>query len=307
MSQAISRALAAVGAALLVPVASADTPSRIQPYVLAYTAAGDVAAEVAKVKAKLVAAGFEIVGDYLPYAGADVICITSPELKAAAAKDRYGAFAVAERVAVTQAGGALQVSYLNPAYVAGAYQLGGDLAEVSAKLKSALGAEKMYGTEKGRTVEELRGYHYLVGMEYLGDVYKLGSYKSHDEAVRTVEENLKKSVGGAAQVYRIDIPGKAQTVFGISRANVTDEAANERHIMAEVVDRKFDLKTTAYLPYELLVDGNSAVALHMRFRMAAWHPDLTMGTFGQLVSSPGAIEALLAKVAGGEKPRASDF
>lgn len=306
MSTIPSRPLAALAFALSATAAVADS-APIQPYVLAYTAAGEPAAEAAKLKTRLAAAGFEVVGEYAPYAGADVLCITSPELKAAAAKDKWGAFAAVERVAVTQAGTGLQVSYLNPAYMAAAYQLGGDLGDVSAKLRATLGAEKGFGTEKGRTAAELRGYHYLVGMEYLGDVYSLGRHKSHDEAVRTIEDNLRKSVDGAAQVYRVDLPGTTKTLFGVSRARVVDAAANDGHIMAEVVDRKFDVKTTAYLPYELLVDGNDVVALHMRFRMSVWHPDLTMATFGQLISSPGAIEALLAKIAGGTKARESDF
>ncbi len=289
---------------LMAPVAWAEP---IQPYVLASTADGAMAAQLDEVKGKLAAAGFELIGEFSPYGGAQVIAVTSPELLQAAAGDARGGFAAAEHVALTEAGGKIQVSYLNPAYVAAAYRLSADLSGVSAKLKDALGQVKMYGTEKGREPDDLRGFNYMLGMEHFDDFYKLGSHASYEDAVKAVEDNLAKQVGGAAKVYRIDIPGKQQTVFGISRAGVKDQAANDQHIMKDVVDEKFDIKTTAYLPYQLMVDGKDVVALHMRFRMAVWHPDLTMVTFGKLMSSPGAIEDLLRKVAGGGKDKSFNF
>ena len=52
---------------------------------------------------------------------------------------------------------------------------------------------------------------------------------------------------------------------------------------------------------KIVVSGNEVLAQHMRFRMAVWHPELTMVTFGKLMSSPGAIEEVLREVAGGKK------
>jgi len=273
----------------------------LQPYVLAYTAQGDLAAEAAKVKTKLAAAGFTVLGEYTPYPGAWVAGVTNDALKQAAARDPRGAFAAVEHVAVTQVGGTLQVSYLNPQYMAAAYQLSSDDADVLAALQKALGAQQAFGTKDGRSAAQLRDYHYMLGMEYFKDVYRLGRHASYEDAVKTVEANLRKGVGGTALVYRLDIPGRQQTLFGVSRANVPDPRANDRHIMADTVDQMFQIKTTAYLPYDMLVDGKEVVALHMRFRMAVWHPDLTMGTFGKLITSPGAIEELLTQVAGGKK------
>lgn len=295
------------GFVALMTATTAKAQTRLQPYVMAYAAGPDLGAETDKVKTKLKQAGFQVLGEYRPYSGARVICITNPTMTQTATKTPLGGFGAVEHVALTRVGGQTQVSYLNPEYMAAAYQLADDYHGVAAALTNALGAQKYFGTQSGRSVEELRDYHYMFGMEYFKDVYQLGTYRSYQDAVEAVEGNLKKRVGGASLVYRLDIPGAERTVFGISRAVVTDPRANDQHIMADTVDPNFRDKTTAYLPYEMMVDGKNVIALHMRFRMAVWHPDLTMMTFGKLISSPGAIEDLLKKIAGGYTARGSDF
>ncbi len=55
-------------------------------------------------------------------------------------------------------------------------------------------------------------------------------------------------------------------------------------------------KLTAFLPYELLVLNDKAYMLHGRFRIALSFPDLTMGTFMKIVSTPGNIEDMLESV-----------
>lgn len=294
----ISKSLAAACTLLAASVAHADN---LQPYVLAYTEAGAVETTVATVKDKLTAAGFEIVGEFSPYDGAHVVAVTGADLKSVAAKSQYGGFGAVQHVAVTQTNGQNQVSYLNLRYLAAAYRLGDSLSATAGQLESALGARQQYGTEKGRSADDLKSFHYMVGMEHFDDFYQLGQHKSYEEAVSTVEANLNKGVGGTALVYKLEVPGKKQTVFGVSRAKVGDERANDKHIMADTVDKMFEVKTTPYLPYQILVDDKDVIAMHMRFRMAVWHPDLTMVTFGKLMSSPGAIEDLLRQVAGGKK------
>jgi hypothetical protein len=296
-------ALTVVAAALLGLMLSAGpawSADLLKPYVLAYTGSADLKGEIAAVKGKLAAAGFEVIGEYGPYPNAHVVSFTSAELKAAAAKPALSAFGAVLNVGLTVVDGKLQVAYLNPRYQAAAYRLPVDLAAVAQTLAKALGAQDSFGADKGRTVEQLRDYRYMVGMESFEDTYDLGSHPSYEAAVKAVEANLQKKVGGAAKVYRLDLPGQ-RTLFGVSRAQVGDQRANDKHILQDTVDQKFAVKTTSYLPYTLLVDGKSVKALHMRFRMAVWHPDLTMVTFGKLMSSPGAIEELLAQVSGGKK------
>jgi hypothetical protein len=61
----------------------------LKPFTLASTGSGDVATMAADVKAKLGDAGFEIVGEYTPYADATIIIVTSDSLKGAAAKSKF--------------------------------------------------------------------------------------------------------------------------------------------------------------------------------------------------------------------------
>ncbi|MDX1269592.1 MAG: hypothetical protein R3311_19630, partial [Oceanisphaera sp.] len=98
------------------------------------------------------------------------------------------------------------------------------------------------------------------------------------------------------QVYRIDIPGKEQAVFGVSMIMTSeDEEDLDSAFQMNVVDFE-GCKKSAYFPYEVLVNGNEVEALHMRFRMAVHFPNLSMmgkHGFTKLISSPGAIEDAL--------------
>jgi hypothetical protein len=87
----------------------------LKPFILGDALPGDVKQVSSLVKTKLTAQGFEVVGAYSPFAGAMVICATNNELKAAAAKAFNGGFGAAQRVAVTDVKGKIQVSYVNPA------------------------------------------------------------------------------------------------------------------------------------------------------------------------------------------------
>lgn len=280
---------------------------RFKPFVLASKGAGDFDTKVQETKDALSGAGFEIIGEYTPYAdtfvdNAHVIIVTSDELKKAAGMSKYGGFAAPWRVAVTQVGGEIQVAYANPIYIANAYRLKTDLSGVTEGLKSALGAEETFGSKKGLSARKLRKYHYTFGMEYFDDPYQLAEHGSHKEAVAAVEKNLAAGVAGVTRVYRLDL-GNDVTVFGVARKAPSEAEIDmdETHIMG-VVDFS-ELKGTAYLPYEILVDGNNAVALHMRFRMAVHYPDLKMmgkNSFMNIMPSPGAIQKALTEAAGGK-------
>ncbi len=293
---------------MLLPLAgSVQAAERFKPFVLASKGPGNFEAKVQETRDALKSAGFEVVGEYSPYSNtfvdnAQVIIVTNDELKKAAGMSKYGGFAAPWRVAVTQVGGEVQVAYANPQYIAKAYRLKADLNGVSEALKSALGAQETFGSRKGLTARKLRKYHYTFGMEYFDDVYELADYGSHKEAVATLEKNLAAGVAGVTKVYRLDLPGNV-TVFGVARKAPSEDEIDmdETHTMS-VVDFG-ELKGTAYLPYEILVDGGKVVALHMRFRMAVHYPDLKMmgkNSFMNIMPSPNAIAKALTAAAGGK-------
>lgn len=279
---------------------SAMAEGVMKPFVLASKAAGSMDATVAATSAKLTQAGFEIVGTYTPYATSSIIIATNDALKAAAAKSEFGGYGVAQRVSITDHMGEIQVAYTNPTYMAAAYQMGDDLAGVTAKLKGALGDRGEYGPAEGMTAKQLDGYHYMFTMPYFDDPNILGSAKSHKEMVDRVAANLAKGVGDMTQVFRVDIPGKDQTVFGIASKSSAVVEQDDAWIMNEI-DFK-DVRSSAHLPHEIVVSGKKAYALSARYRIAINFPDLSMmgdNSFMNIMPSPVAIQRAQTLVAGG--------
>jgi len=142
-----------------------------------------------------------------------------------------------------------------------------------------------------------------MGMQYFDDPSELGEFESYEAAVAAVEAGLAVEGDSLSQVYRIDIPGKEQTVFGVGmKMTNEDEMDLDSAFQMSIVDFE-GCKKRAYFPYEVLVNGNEVEALHMRFRMAVHFPNLSMmgqHGFTKLISAPGAIEKALEKMVGAE-------
>lgn len=289
----------------LLPVAASVQAADVhKPFILASRGPGDMQAKVAEVKQALEGAGFQIVADYEPYENAHIVIFTNDALKSVAAQSEYGGYAMAQRAAVTKVGDELQVSYVNPTYMSYAYRLESDLAKTSEALAKALGNMEQFGSAKGLTERKLKKYHYTFGMEYFNDQYELATYGSYDEAVKAVEKNLASNSVGVRQLYRLDVPGKEETIFGVSmKAPAGGDQYMDDKFQMGVVDFG-ELKGTPYLPYEVMVTGNRVVAMHMRFRMAVHYPDLKMmgdNSFMKLMPSPEAIRKALTAAVGGEQ------
>jgi len=261
----------------------------------------DLEQAAAAAKTALQGQGFEVAGSYAPYPNAVVIVVTSEALKANATKSDFGGYGAGMRVAVTKVKDKLQVSYTNPSYWAAAYRMKGNLEEVKAKLAAALGKQKEYGSEDGITEKKLRKYNYMMGMakfDSLGD-HELAQFKSYQEAVNAVEAGLAAGKAGVTKVYRIDIPGKEEAVFGVA---ITKGKGADKYIM-DYIDFG-DVKSTAHLPYEILVSGNKVYHLFAKFRIAISFPDLSMmgsNSFMSIMSAPGAIKDALKETVPGEK------
>ncbi len=285
--------------ALLASVVFCTVPSLVQaqalkPFVLG-TAPKDTDLEkvVASTKTALQGQGFEVAGSYSPYPGAVVIAVTNDALKANAAKSDFGGYGAVQRVAVTQVKDKIQVSYTNPPYFAAAYRMKDNLADVKAKLETALGKQKEFGSEKGLTEKDLRKYRYMFGMEKFDSLsdHRLVEFKSYQEAINAVEAGLAAGKTGVTKVYRIDIPGKEEAVFGVA---ITKGKGADKYIMDNIDFG--DIKSTAHLPYEILVSGKTAYHLYARFRIAIDFPDLSMmgsHSFASIMSAPKAINDIL--------------
>ncbi len=277
----------------------------LMPFVLAGTSAGDVATVSGEVKSKLTGGGFQVVGEYSPYADANIIVVTNDALKAQAAKSDFGAYGAMIRVSVTKNGDSTEVVYTNPKYAAAAYRMNGDMADIRAQIEGALGAKEDFGSEKNLNDAALRDYHYTVMMEYFTDPSKLAEYDSQADAVKAVEEALAAGKGATSKVYRIDIPGKDETVFGVAlKGKDADDCSGDQYIMSRI--DKSAPRHTPHLPYEIVVTDGTAYALFARFRIAINWPHLPMvasetgATFMSIMCAPGSIEEALIQAAGGE-------
>jgi len=275
----------------------------LKPFVLASNGPGEVAAKVDAVKAALTQNGFTIAGTYTPYPDATIIVVTNDEMKTTAAKSEHGGFGAAQRVSVTKVGNDVQVAYTNPAYMANAYRMAGDLKETAAKLQAALGKVEEFGA-KGLTASQLRKYHYTFGMEYFDEPNEFAKYASYEEAVKAVEAGLAAGKQGVTKVYRVDVAGKKETLFGVAMKGKGDvgKFMDDKYIMSEIDFR--DVKSTAHLPYDILVSDNKVYALYARFRIAISFPDLSMmgaNSFMNIMKAPEAIREALALTAGGKK------
>jgi hypothetical protein len=284
--------------AVLAAAAMAQDEAAYRPFVLAAINATGLEQQAAATTAALEGAGFTVAGQYAPLDNTRVIVVTSPELQAVAAGSERGGYGAAQRISLTARDGKTEVAFVNPLYIQQAYRLGGDLQPVLDRLVGALGRVEEFGAKKGLSAKKLAKYHYMVGMQRFDDPSELGSFDNHEAAVAAVERGLARADDALTQVYRIDIPGTQQTLFGVGmRATGTAEDEldiDEAHQLA-IVDFEGYSKV-AYFPYEILVSGTKVEALHMRFRMAVHFPDLSMmgeHGFTKLMASPGATEDAL--------------
>lgn len=279
---------------------SAFAADVLKPFTLGSKGPGTVAEKVAAAKTALQANGFTIAGSYSPYPETTIIVVTNDEMKTTAAKSEHGGFGAAQRVSVTKVGNEVQVSYTTPAYMANGYRMANDLPQTAEKLKVALGFVEEFGA-KGLKASKLRKFHYMFGMEYFDEPVPLAEYGSYEEAVKAVEANLAAGKGGCTKVYRVDVTGKKESVFGVAMKG-GDKFMDDKYVI-NMIDFG-DLKSAAHLPNEILVTGNKVIALYGRFRIALNFPDLKMSganSFMKIMETPEAVKKAMILAAGGKE------
>jgi len=270
---------------------------KLKPFILGFKGAGTVVEKAEQAKVDLAARGFTVVGNYSPYEDTTILIVTSDELKKNAADSEHGGFGAIQRVSITKVKDEVQVSYTNPIYMSNVYRMKNDLIGVAAELATALGRIEDFGA-KGMTAKQARKYHYMMGMEYFDEPDVLAEYASYEEAVQAVDAKLSANQNGISKVYRVDVPGKKESVFGVAMKgkSESDKYFDDQFIMSEIDFR--DIRSTAHLPYEVLVSDNKVYALYARFRIAISFPDLSMmgkNSFMNIMKSPDAIRDALKK------------
>ena len=297
-SRSVRRLL--MGSLLVCLFASGLARAEFQPFVEGAPFAGDVDAAVSAAREKLENEGLEVVGEYAPTEGVQVLVVSSEALRETAAKSKRGGYGAVVSVAFERADGETRVSYQNPQYIAHGYRLEGVHESAFQALAGALGAIGYFG---GEPISEanLRTYQYAFGLETFADPVDLGSFDSFSAADRQITQRVKDGELGTKLVYRVEIPGKRQIVYGV--AMQTDDPNAHGAALVQAVDHDAP-RGYAFLPYPVLLDGNAAETLNLRFRMALFFPDLPMmggdASFFKLRSAPDAINDLLLAVVDGE-------
>lgn len=275
----------------------------LKPYILGAESSKSLSEVKKLVKINLKAKGFKVLGEYSPAKDAKrwVLVVNNTDLTNAVKKVKgLTGFASTLRVALTLEGKIVKVSYTNPYYWGNAY-FRDDYPKVESYYKSfsnkMIGVMKKSGTYKGTSfgskngvsIDDLRDYQYMFGMPDFDDVVELEDFDSFKAAKAKVEANLRKGIAGLKLVYSYQIPGTQLKVYGI--ALTANDGEKE---FLPIIDLGKP-KHTAFLPYEILVNGKDVVMLHGRYRIALSFPDLAMSTFSKIMSTPGYIEDMMEK------------
>jgi len=269
----------------------------LRPYTVGLRTTGDINAVEKTVVEKLQTNGFRVLGSYTPASDDTrrVVVVTSKDLlDAVGSKGGLTAFASALRVGITLESGKVIVSYTTPEYWGNAYfrddypVVEKNIQNVSLAFHAAFNnaGNEQFGSEDGIPPDKLRNYRYMIGMPKFDDTELLGTFKSFEEAVGAVENGLSKNKLDLTKVYSVEVPSRNLRLYGIAISGEDGEAS-----FMPVIDIDSP-KHTAFLPYELLVVNNEVHMLHGRFRIALSFPDLTMGTFMKIVSTPKDIHRL---------------
>ena len=223
-----------------------------------------------------------------------VVCYTHPELEKIALDftDR-GALGATLKIGFKKNENVVKVSMLNPMYIFYAYFVNGiekhesALKEISNKAKSAM--QSLSGELKpfGGTLEkaQLQKYRYKVMMPYFTDAEKINEFDSFENGVKTIRDNLSARKGSTEKVFELIYPDKKVAVFGVGLKNEND---GEDKFLPIIGDDH-----VAAMPYEIILQGTQATILPGRYRIALHWPELTMGTFMKIMSTPGDIKNTL--------------
>ena len=122
-------------------------------------------------------------------------------------------------------------------------------------------------------------------MPYFSDPIELKEFASFEEGLNIITKNLEAKKGNTFKVYQLVYSNQNVAVFGVGLKNKEE---GESYFLPKIGEDH-----VAALPYEIILQGNKATMLHGKYRIALHWPELTMGTFMGIMSTPGDIEDTL--------------
>ena len=278
---------------------SINTAQELAPYFKVGTSSNTMQETAEAVIKALKDNEFTILGAYNPGQNGtlNVIAFTRNDLKntVVKVKDR-GALAGVLKVGLVKKNGVINISYTNPDYIFNAYLRNYyatykfALDKVTADVKTALSTLGNEFTPFGGTIAatKLHKYHYKVMMPYFTDPVTLNEFASFEEGLKIIEDNLAAKKGQTKKVYKLLYTSQQVAVFGVGLNNNEE---GESYFLPKIGEDHI-----AAMPYEIILQGNKATMLHGKYRLALSWPELTMGTFMKIMSTPGDIEDALKAV-----------
>ena len=276
----------------------------LKPYIMGASSGKAMDQVISELKANLEGEGLSVLGEFSPANDPDrwVMVVSSSGL-VDAVKQVGGmtGLAAALRVGLTTVEDKVMISYTNPAYWGNAYYRSDypDVEQHFVAITASLDAAakntgefigETFGSEKGVEVDDLRKYRYMFGMPRFDDPVELNTFPSFEDATTKIDGNISAGVKDVSLVYAIEIPYERLKLYGFALGGEKGETA-----FLPKIDIS-DPKHTAFLPYEILVMDGRVIMLHGRYRIALSFPDLSMGTFTKIMSTPGDIKDMLITV-----------
>ena len=263
----------------------------ISPYYQLSTVNADITSITDQLKDKINESEFSLLGTYQVGGQEDltVIAFTNEQTTSVCSKaSKQGVMAAIYRIGLEKTANGIVVSTVNPEYQWRAYLTenynASDFTDLNAQYSTfckKIGNGNLVPFGGEIEADDLEDYHYMMGMPYYDDQVKIGSFDSHEQAVQRIKTNLESN-SQLKLVYSLQDQKNQLTVFGIG---LLDPKIGESHFLSIIGQSH-----VAAMPYELIVDGKEVKMLHGRFRFALYWPELTMGTFTKIMSTPGDVE-----------------
>ncbi|RUT78611.1 hypothetical protein [Ancylomarina longa] len=266
--------------------------TKLAPFFKIGTSDESISALSTTIKSNLESNGFKIIGEYNPEANPNlgVVCFTRKDLQKLCLKsaDR-GALASVLKIGLVKKDGKTSISILNPDYMFCAYLSNYETeknaySKITADLKMALESYgKDYEPFGGEVkTDALKKYHYKMMMPYFDDPVELNEFNSFEEGLLIIRKNLEAKKGNTELIYEQVFTDQKIAVFGIGLLDKEDGEKDFLPIIGE--------DHIAAMPYEIILQGKEASILHGKYRFALYWPELTMGTFMKIMSTPGDVE-----------------
>ena len=265
------------------------------PFLKIVEKSGAIADHVSEVKELLTGNGYEILGEYQPASNSNlyVIAYTNDKLKSLVLnfQDR-GMLASTLKIGFVVKEGKTTISMQNPIYMFYAYLREGleqyetEMKQIDSQIKETMsGMGKLTGFGGELSKKKLGKYRYMFGMQNFHAAVELNEFNSFEDGVQMIRKNLVARKGNCVKVYELVNSDAKSAVFGVG---LLDADEGENDFLTTIGEDHI-----AAMPYEIILQGKTATMLHGRYRFALYWPELTMGTFMKIMSTPGNVEDFL--------------